>query len=146
MAISYHTEGVKRPKLQYRIISAWLKKVIGKFDFIAGDLSYIFCDDEYLKNINTKYLNHDFYTDIVTFDYCSGKIISGDMFISIDRVTENAGIFQCKPTDELLRVIVHGLLHLLGYTDSTDSEKETMRKLEDDCVFMFKEMDNGYIK
>ena len=146
MAISYYTEDVKRPKLRYRNVTAWLKKVIDKFDFTAGDLSYIFCDDEYLKKVNTKYLKHDFYTDIVTFDYCSGKIVSGDMFISLDRVNENAGIFQCNATDELLRVIVHGLLHLFGYTDSSDSEKETMRRLEDECVFMFKEMENECIK
>jgi len=146
MTISYHAEGVRRPKLRYRIISAWLKKVMEKFEFTPGDLGYIFCDDEYLKNINIKYLSHDFYTDIVTFDYSSGKIISGDMFISMDRVNENAVIFQCNATDELLRVIVHGLLHLLGYTDSTELEKETMRSLEDECVIMFKEIENGCIK
>jgi len=145
MAINYHAEGVKRPKLRFRTVSVWLKQVITKFECVSGDLSYIFCDDEYLKNINTKYLNHDFYTDIVTFDYREGKIISGDMFISVDRVRENAVLFNCDLTDEFLRVIVHGLLHLLGFKDGTDREKETMRGLENECIFMFKGLDNGCI-
>lgn len=146
MSIAYYSEGVKRPKLRYRNISSWIKQIIGKFNFSAGNLTYIFCDDEYLKIINTKYLNHDFYTDIVTFDYNDGKIISGDMFISVDRVSENAVIFGSDFSDELLRVIVHGLLHLLGFNDSSETEKATMRKMEDECIFMYKELDDGCIK
>jgi len=140
MSIAFHNEGVTRPKLKYRIISAWLKKIISKYNCITGDLTYIFCDDEYLKNINVKYLNHDYYTDIVTFDYCTDKVVSGDMFISVDRVKENSVLFSCNFTDELLRVMAHGLLHLLGYMDSTDSETETMRKIENECIIMYREI------
>ena len=146
MAIVYKAEDVKRPKLRYRIISNWLKQVVLKFGFITGDLTFIFCSDEYLKSINSKYLNHDYYTDIVTFDYREDKIVSGDMFISIDRVTENAGLFQCNVEDEFLRVMVHGLLHLLDFNDSTDSEKVIMREKENECIFMYKEICNEYIK
>ena len=146
MSISYMAEEIKRPKLQFRIISIWLKQVVVKFGYITGDLTYIFCSDEYLKKINFQYLKHDYYTDIVTFDYSEGTRISGDMFISIDRVNENSQLFNCEPEVEFLRVIVHGLLHLLGFKDSNDIEKETMRKLENDCLFMFKEIQNGCIK
>ena len=139
MSISFVAEGVTKPKLRYRIVSKWLKQVVVKFGCISGDLTYIFCGDEYLKEINLKYLNHDYYTDIVTFNYCEGKVISGDMFISINRVTENALIFECDLNDEFLRVIIHGLLHLLGYKDSSIIEIETMRKMENDCLFMYKE-------
>lgn len=140
MSVTYHNEGVKKPKLKYRVISTWLKKIINKYSFIAGDLTYIFCDDDYLKSINVKYLNHDYYTDIVTFDYCKDKVVSGDMFISVDRVKENSVLFNCNFTDELLRVMVHGLLHLLGYLDSTDSETETMRRIENECIVMYREI------
>lgn len=146
MSISYHTEGVTKPKLKYRIVSAWLKQVIVKFGYITGELTYIFCDDEYLKEINSKYLNHDYYTDIVTFDYGEGKIVSGDMFISINRVKENAKLFTCDLSDEFLRVIVHGLLHLIGFKDGSEFERETMRQKENECTFMYKEISNECIK
>jgi len=146
MSILYNAEEVKKPKLRYRIVSIWLKQVVLKFGCITGDLSYIFCSDEYLKAINSKYLNHDFYTDIVTFDYREGNVVSGDMFISVDRVIENAGLFQCNVNDEFLRVIVHGLLHLLSFNDSNDQEKLIMREKENECIFMYKEICNEYIK
>jgi len=146
MSILYNAEEVKKPKLQYRIVSSWLKKVVLKFGFITGELSYIFCNDEYLKSINSKYLNHDYYTDIVTFDYREGKVVSGDMFISVERVIENAELFQCNVNDEFLRVIVHGLLHLLDFHDSNDHEKLIMREKENECIFMYKEICNEYIK
>lgn len=146
MSILYNAEEVKKPKLRYRIVSIWLKQVVLKFGCITGDLSYIFCNDEYLKSINSKYLNHDYYTDIVTFDYREGDIVSGDMFISVDRVVENSALFQCYVNDEFLRVMVHGLLHLLGFNDSNEREKEVMREMENDCIFMYKEICNEHIK
>lgn len=146
MSISYTAEGVKRPKLRYRIVSTWLKQIIIKFGCVTGELTYIFCNDEYLRNINSKFLTHDYYTDIVTFDYCEDKVISGDLFISIDRVKENSALFMVSLNDELLRVIVHGLLHLLGYKDSSDNEKEVMRRMENECIFMYKEYCNECIK
>ncbi|NEW81611.1 MAG: rRNA maturation RNase YbeY [Mariniphaga sp.] len=146
MSILYNAEEVKKPKLRYRIVSTWLKLVVLKYGFITGELSYIFCNDEYLKSINSKYLNHDYYTDIVTFDYREGKVVSGDMFISVDRVIENAELFQCNVNDEFLRVIVHGLLHLLDFNDSNDLEKLIMREKENECIFMYNEICNEYIK
>ena len=146
MSISYHAENVSKPKLKYRIVSNWLKQVIYKFGCITGDLTYIFCSDEYLKEINSRYLRHDYYTDIVTFDYNEGNIVSGDMFISVNRVKENSERFKCDLNDEFLRVMVHGLLHLLGYNDGSDLERETMRELENECIFMYKGIWNECIK
>jgi rRNA maturation RNase YbeY len=112
--------------------------IIKNYDRIPGYISYIFCSDEYLRNINNKFLSHDYYTDIVTFDYCVDKKISGDMFISIDRVKENSSFFKVSNEEEFLRVIIHGLLHLLNYKDSNDEEKEIMRIIESECIFLYK--------
>jgi probable rRNA maturation factor len=138
MSISFVSEGVRRPKLSYIRVSNWLKQIIGKFEGVSGNLTYIFCSDEYLRDINYKYLGHDYYTDIITFNYNEGKLISGDMFISIERVNENSVLFEVSPEEELLRVIIHGLLHLLGLKDDNDKEKENMRKIENECIFIFK--------
>ena len=146
MSISFHIESVSKPRLKYRIVSIWLKQVVLKYGCITGDLTYIFCSDEYLKDINSKYLGHDYYTDIVTFDYNEGKIVSGDMFISVNRVKENSELFKCDLNEEFLRVMVHGLLHLIGYNDGSDLERGTMRKLENECIFMYKEIWNDGIK
>jgi rRNA maturation RNase YbeY len=147
MTISYVSEGVKKPKLPFRLISKWIKLVILKFGCITGDLTYIFCDAEYLKEVNLKYLNHDFFTDIVTFDYRNDNpVVSGDMFISINRVKDNSELFHCDLNDEFLRVMVHGVLHLLKFCDGTDEEKKLMRSKEDECIFLFKEFCNENIK
>ena len=130
MSILFLAEEITRPKLRYRIISKWLKVVIEKYDFRPGDLSYIFCADDYLKNINNKFLSHDYYTDIVTFDYCSDRIVSGDMFISLERVKENSAAFKQRYTEELSRVMIHGFLHLCGYKDKTDKDISIIRKKE----------------
>jgi probable rRNA maturation factor len=105
--------------------------VIENENKIAGEISIIFCSDDYLLNINNKYLKHDYYTDVITFDYTEDNIISGDIFISIDRVVENAQNFNTDINSESLRVMVHGLLHLLGYEDKTKEVKEIMTKKED---------------
>jgi rRNA maturation RNase YbeY len=98
---------------------------------IAGDISIVFCSDDYLKVINLKYLNHDYYTDVITFDYSENNRISGDLFISIDRVNENAGLNNINFIQELYRVIIHGVLHLCGYNDKTVKEKKEIREKED---------------
>ena len=90
----------------------------------------IFCSDEYLLDVNRKYLNHDYYTDIITFDYCEGPVLSGDLFISVDSVRENASFYGTEFADELNRVIVHGLLHLIGYDDHAEADIATMRAKE----------------
>ena len=97
----------------------------------TGHLSFVFCKDDYLLEVNKKFLNHDYYTDIITFDYNESNSVSGDFIISIDRVKENAFIHQCSFYSELYRVIIHGVLHLLGFSDKTDNQKRRMRKLED---------------
>ena len=95
-----------------------------------GDISIIFCSDPYILDVNIKYLQHDYFTDIITFDYCEGDKLSGDLFISVDSVRENSVFYGTEFTDELNRVIVHGLLHLIGYDDHTDEEKKVMREKE----------------
>ncbi|WP_304155944.1 rRNA maturation RNase YbeY [Mesonia mobilis] len=115
----------------------WLQQVIISEEKKEGDINYIFCDDEYLHEINVKYLNHDDYTDIISFDNAVGNILHGDIFISTERVAENAEKFQVSFQEELKRVIAHGLLHFCGYKDKTDDEAQLMRKKEDEKIKMF---------
>ena len=105
----------------------------------TGHLSFVFCTDEYLLEVNKKFLNHDYYTDIITFDYNESDTVSGDLIISIDRVKENALIHQCTFHLELYRVIIHGVLHLLGFSDKTEIQKKKMRELEDLCLAQYVE-------
>ena len=130
MPVYFHKEQIDL-KINEKSISSWIDISIKKLKFEAGDISVIFCSDDYLKQININYLNHDYYTDIITFDYSDKNIISGDLFISIDRVRENADINNENFNREICRVIIHGILHLCGYNDKTSKEKEKMRKLED---------------
>jgi len=115
----------------------WLQQVIISEEKKEGDINYIFCDDEYLHEINVKYLNHDDYTDIISFDNAVGNILHGDIFISTERVAENAEKFQVSFQKELKRVIAHGLLHFCGYKDKTDDEAQLMREKEDEKIKMF---------
>lgn len=115
----------------------WLQNVIISEEKKEGDINYIFCDDEYLHEINVKYLNHDDYTDIISFDNAVGNILHGDIFISTERVAENAEKFQVSFQKELKRVIAHGLLHFCGYKDKTDDETQLMREKEDEKIKMF---------
>lgn len=131
MGIGYFAEDVSFPKFKRRETSGWIKKVIVNEGKSLGDISFIFCSDEYLLDVNKKYLEHDYYTDIITFDYVEQDVISGDIFISVDRVGENAGLFSKTFADELNRILIHGVLHLLGYKDKNDSEKERMTERED---------------
>lgn len=140
MSIKYNCVGVSKPSLRYRMVTKWINVVINQYGFCTGDLSFIFCDDLYLIEINKQYLNHDYFTDIVTFDYCDGNNISGDMFISIDRIKENSNIFNSSLNEEFLRVMVHGILHLLGFKDHDDSEKRDMKIIEDNCLLLFKSL------
>ncbi|GGK30525.1 endoribonuclease YbeY [Yeosuana aromativorans] len=112
-------------------ISSWVSNVIISEGFKVGDINYIFCDDDYLHKINVEFLNHDTLTDIISFDYSVGKILQGDIFISIERVKENASDFKVSFLDELHRVLVHGVLHYCGYKDKTDEDAKIMRQKED---------------
>lgn len=109
----------------------WIKKIIEKEKLVLGDLSYIFCSDDELLKINQQFLNHNTYTDIITFDYHEGKIINGEIHISIDRVKENAEKYKTTFEQELHRVMIHGVLHICGYKDKSKADKELMRKKED---------------
>ena len=111
-------------------VQRWIKKVITSENKEMGEINYIFCSDEYLLERNIKYLDHDTLTDIITFNYCKGKIITSDIMISIDRVKENSTIFDNSFSEELHRVMIHGILHLIGYDDKTEKEKILMREKE----------------
>ena len=129
--VSFFTEDVRFPFRQKRFTSKWLKFVAQHEGRKLGDISVIFCSDPYILDVNKKYLQHDYYTDIITFDYCEGKTLSGDLFISIDSVRENAHEYGAEFDDELHRVMVHGLLHLIGYDDHTPEEEKTIHEKED---------------
>lgn len=116
---------------QKTLLKKWLKELIQLEKACPGDINFIFCDDEYLLIINQKYLHHDFFTDVITFDYVKGKTLSGDIFISVDRVKDNALKWKQSFESELYRVMAHGVLHLLGYKDKTMKQKEFMRSRED---------------
>ena len=107
--ISYYTEGVEMPPIQQSEITAWVKAVAGTYDKRVGEIAYIFCSDEKILEVNRQYLQHDYYTDIITFDYCQGNRIAGDLFISLDTIRTNAEQFQAPYETELHRVIIHGI-------------------------------------
>lgn len=131
MAIIYNNEGVTLPLFKKRECSKWIKDTVIEESFTVGQLSFIFCSDEYLLNINREYLKHDYFTDVITFNYVVNKIINGDIFISIDRVKENALANNQNFIIELKRVMIHGVLHLIGYNDKTAKEKVIMTQKED---------------
>ena len=118
-------------------IRIWIENVIKKEKKIVGDITYIFCDDDYLLERNKEFLNHNTLTDIITFNYCIDNNISSDIMISIDRVKENSTIFENSFNEELKRVMIHGILHLIGYNDKSEEEEELMRKKEDFYLNMF---------
>ena len=115
----------------------WIKNVISEENQELGEVNYIFCDDNYLLEKNIKYLDHNTLTDIITFNYCEGEVISSDIMISIERIMENSSIFENSFSEELNRVMIHGILHLIGYNDKTEGEKEIMKKKEDYYVNKF---------
>ena len=115
----------------------WIEQVILSEDKYIGDINYIFCDDAYLHQINLKYLSHDTYTDIISFDNSVGNTLHGDIFISTERVEENALGFNAEFSDELKRVMVHGVLHFCGYRDKTEREKDLMRRKEEEKIKLF---------
>ena len=117
-------------------ISSWLNKLVERHEKKIGELNYIFCSDDYLLKMNQEHLNHDYFTDIITFDYCEKDVVSGDLFISIERTKENAKTFGTTQINELNRVIAHGLLHLLGFKDKTSQDIAEMRRMEEKALNM----------
>lgn len=140
MAISFSLETKYNLKSR-TLIKKWLKQIIENKGYKLGTLSYILCDDDYLLEINKQYLQHEFYTDIITFDYVENGVINGDIFISVDRVKENAASFGVSEREELMRVFAHGVLHLSGLKDATSEEVTQMRKAENESLELLKELE-----
>lgn len=128
--IRYFCEDIRFTYKNKLANNRWLKMVAGSEIRKIGDVNVIFCSDNYILDVNMKYLQHDYFTDIITFDYCEGKVLSGDLFISVDSVRENSIEFGTDFEEELHRVIVHGVLHLIGYDDHTEEDKKVMRQKE----------------
>ena len=138
--IYYQSEDITMPKIAKRKVSAWVKEVAKRHGCKVGDVSYIFCSDEKILEVNKQYLQHDYFTDIITFDYTEGKTISGDLFISLDTVRTNAEQFHASYDTELHRVIIHGILHLCGINDKGPGEREVMEKHENEALALWDEM------
>lgn len=130
LMVRYFTEDTKFVLKNKTANNKWLRFVAGSELRRLGDVNIIFCSDNYILDINMKYLQHDYFTDIITFDYCEGETLSGDLFISIDSVRDNAQFYGSTFADELNRVMVHGILHLIGYDDHTPDEQKQMREKE----------------
>ena len=137
--ISYQTEGVEMPAIKQRETTAWIKAVAESYGKRVGEIAYIFCSDEKILEVNRQYLQHDYYTDIITIDYCEGKRLSGDLFISLDTVRTNAVQFEAPYETELFRVIIHGILHLCGINDKGPGEREIMEAAENKALEMRKD-------
>lgn len=135
--ITYYAEEIKMPKIKKREISAWVKMVAAHHGYKVGEISYIFCSDEHILEVNKQYLQHDYYTDIITFDYTEEKKISGDLFISLDTIATNAEKFGATYENELHRVIIHGILHLCGINDKGPGEREIMEAAENRALALF---------
>ena len=129
--IFFHTEEITFIIKNKKGIRIWLNELAETEQKIIGELNYIFCSDEYLLKVNKNHLNHDYYTDVITFDYCENDIISGDIFISVDRIKDNAKTFNKTINNELNRVMAHGLLHLMGYKDKSEEDEKEMREMEE---------------
>lgn len=136
--ISYNTDGVKMPDIRKRENTAWVKAVAATYGKKVGEIAYIFVDDEKILEVNRQYLQHDYYTDIITFDYTEGDTISGDLFISLDTVRTNAEQVGATYEQELRRVIIHGILHLCGINDKGPGEREIMETAEDCALALLK--------
>ena len=136
--ITYNVEGVKMPKIRKRDTSAWIKAVAATYGRKVGEIGYMFVDDEKILEVNREYLGHDYYTDVITFDYDEDDTVSGDIVISLDTVRTNAEQFGKSYDDELHRVIIHGILHLCGINDKGPGEREIMEAAENKALAMLK--------
>lgn len=128
--ITYSAENVRMPQIKKRDTTKWIRDVAATYGKRVGEIGYLFCDDEYILSVNRQYLGHDYYTDIITFDYCEGDVLNGDLVISLDTVRTNADLFGKPYEEELHRVIIHGILHLCGQNDKGPGEREQMEAAE----------------
>ncbi|MFN5294446.1 MAG: rRNA maturation RNase YbeY [Flavobacteriales bacterium] len=139
MAVFFHTIDTE-PQLKHKLaLKRWIRDQILAENREVGTINVIFCSDAYLLEVNRTHLNHDYYTDIITFDYCQDKVVSGDLYISSERVLENSSTFKKSIQEETHRVIIHGVMHLCGYKDKTKSEALTMRKKEENSLLKIQE-------
>lgn len=134
--ITYNSEGVRMPKIKKRDTSAWIKAVAASYGRKVGEIGYLFVDDEKILEVNREYLGHDYYTDVITFDYDEDDTVSGDVVISLDTVRSNAQLFGKTYEEELYRVIIHGILHLCGINDKGPGEREIMEAAENKALAM----------
>lgn len=139
MAISFYAEDIELPVIKKEAVSNWIKAVTETYGKKTGDISYIFCSDEKILEVNRQYLQHDYYTDIITFDYTSGNKISGDLFISLDTVKTNSEKFETPYNEELHRTIIHGILHLCGINDKGPGKREIMEENENKALAILPE-------
>ena len=128
--ITYNTENVRFPNIKRRETTAWIRKVAASYGKKVGEVGYLFCDDEHILEVNRQYLGHDYYTDIITFDYSTPSTLNGDIFISLDTVRSNAEMVGVSFEQELLRILIHGILHLTGQGDKTPETKAQMTEKE----------------
>ncbi|MGQ8335740.1 rRNA maturation RNase YbeY [Sunxiuqinia sp. A32] len=133
MSINYYFEEIEDLNLSEKL-TTWINRTILSEEKKAGEISFIFCSDDYLLQINKEHLQHDYYTDVITFDYVEGDVVSGDIFISVDRIRENASDFNVSFDTELNRIMIHGVLHLLGFKDKSKDEKLEMTAKEDEYL------------
>ena len=132
--ITYQAENVRFPNIKKRETTAWIKAVAASYGKKVGEIGYLFCDDEKILEVNREYLGHDYYTDIITFDYDEGETLNGDIVISLDTIRSNAELFHKDYDEELHRVIIHGVLHLCGQNDKGPGEREQMEAAEDKAL------------
>ena len=137
--ITYNREGVQLPKIRKRDTTAWIRRVAATYGKKVGEVGYMFVDDEKILEVNREYLGHDYYTDIITFDYCEGNTLNGDLVISLDTIKTNAEKFHKEYDEELHRVIIHGILHLCGINDKGPGEREIMEAAENKALALLKE-------
>ena len=137
--ITYNCEGVKMPNIKKREVTAWIKDVAATYGRKVGEIGYMFVDDEKILEVNREYLGHDYYTDVITFDYDEDNVVSGDIVISLDSVRSNAELFGKPYDEELHRVVIHGILHLCGINDKGPGEREVMEEAENRALAMLSE-------
>lgn len=135
--IRFTNERIDLPELNEGMVRAWVRKVAALHGKTAGDITFLFCDDEKILEVNKQYLQHDYFTDIITFDYSTGSVLSGDLVISVDTVATNSIQFNTDFEQELHRVIIHGVLHLCGYGDSSPELRAAMTQLENEALQLF---------
>ena len=139
--ITYQADGIDLPAIKHRETTAWIKAVAAAHGRSVGEIGYMFVDDEKILEVNKQYLGHDYYTDVITFDYDEGKVINGDIVISLDTVRSNAELFNKRYEDELNRVIIHGVLHLCGINDKGPGEREVLEANENKALDLLREME-----